>query len=468
MKLYKTLLFLVSVLLTLLVLCYFFPQPSVSLFGVSVRWPSVADVLLTKKQTSVDIDKQLDLVENTMRLTPVDSAQQAYQDSLAFYHKFFAESPSRFYCPDDNVEYLFPFFRALSDTAQRSVHIIHYGDSQIEGDRISGYLRYRFQELFGGSGPGLLPLWQPIGATSVGQELSDSVPMYYAGGIMGERADHKRYGAMGQMARLSADTLTFTAWGRRAKRFSRVKLFVGSVDSLFAVSMGGNAFRTVATTKRTECLTWQLASARSKVSLSMCGASDIYGISLDTDTGVSLTNIPMRGSDGIFFHRMDKEPVRRMLDELNTRLVILEFGGNALPYLKDSTDIDKYCKQFARQIDYMHNLRPETQILVIGPADMAIKRDGVLQTHPLLPHLVNSMCNVSTEHGAAYWDMYGVMGGYNSMIAWVGHQPQWAAPDYIHFTVKGADRISQVLWQTIMTYYDYMNLLAKGEVTHDE
>jgi hypothetical protein len=68
----------------------------------------------------------------------------------------------------------------------------------------------------------------------------------------------------------------------------------------------------------------------------------------------------------------------------------------------------------------------------------------------------------TTAHDAAYWDMYGVMGGYNSMIAWVGHQPQWAAPDYIHFTVKGADRIANVLWQTIMIYYDYMCFISKN------
>ena len=194
----------------------------------------------------------------------------------------------------------------------------------------------------------------------------------------------------------------------------------------------------------------------------MCGESDIYGISLDCDTGVSLTNIPMRGSDGTFFTRMDREPIRRMLDELNTRLVIMEFGGNALPMLKDSSSVTRYCRQFARQIDYMHEILPQAQILVIGPADMAIKKNGELQTHPLLPLLVDKMREETMAHDAAYWDMYGVMGGYNSMIAWVGHQPQWAAPDYIHFTVKGADRIANVLWQTIMIYYDYMCFISKN------
>ena len=86
---------------------------------------------------------------------------------------------------------------------------------------------------------------------------------------------------------------------------------------------------------------------------------------------------------------------------------------------------------------------------------MSTKKNGELRTYPLLPYLVEQMKQTSTTNGAAYWDMYGVMGGYNSMIAWVNHSPQWAAPDYIHFTRKGADRIAQVLWQTFMIYYDY-------------
>ena len=35
---------------------------------------------------------------------------------------------------------------------------MHYGDSQIEGDRISGRLRERLQSEFSGNGPGLFAL----------------------------------------------------------------------------------------------------------------------------------------------------------------------------------------------------------------------------------------------------------------------------------------------------------------------
>ena len=68
------------------------------------------------------------------------------------------------------------------------------------------------------------------------------------------------------------------------------------------------------------------------------------------------------------------------------------------------------------------------------------------------------MREVTLEGGAAFWNMYEVMGGRNSMPVWVDNKPAWAAPDYIHFTSKGAARIADVLWQTLMMYYDYKSL----------
>jgi hypothetical protein len=111
------------------------------------------------------------------------------------------------------------------------------------------------------------------------------------------------------------------------------------------------------------------------------------------------------------------------------------------------------------QIDYMKSVCPEADIMVIGPADMSIKIDGVLQTYPLLPLLVENMKQVCMKKNAAFWNMYEVMGGRNSMPAWVAHQPIWAAPDYIHFSSRGADRISDLLWQSLMNYYNYYKLV---------
>ena len=44
------------------------------------------------------------------------------------------------------------------------IRVMHYGDSQIECDRITSYIRNKLQIRFKGMGPGLLPAIQPYGS----------------------------------------------------------------------------------------------------------------------------------------------------------------------------------------------------------------------------------------------------------------------------------------------------------------
>jgi hypothetical protein len=62
--------------------------------------------------------------------------------------------------PPNNPNALKTLIKALKEESKsKVVRILHYGDSQLEGDRITDYLRNRFQQLFGGNGPGIvLPL----------------------------------------------------------------------------------------------------------------------------------------------------------------------------------------------------------------------------------------------------------------------------------------------------------------------
>lgn len=462
MKLYKSLLFVLAAIALLAVVCIFFPQPGVTIGSVELHFPSIDDMFRGDTAAARTADQMLLDIEKTMQIEVVqelDSAQQARLDSLAFYQNFFASNPSRIVCPDDDPTFFAPIFQALDSARKHFVHVIHYGDSQIEGDRISGYLRARLQEKFGGSGPGLLPVVQPIGATSVAQTLSDSLSSYYAGGMMGKRATHSRYGAMAQFAQLHDDSVSITVQSRRVKGFGRLTLYAGHIDNQLNINVGGRT-ATMSGGDGMQHLTFNLGQLRNKINIDLAGSAEVYGIAIDGGNGVSLSNIPMRGSDGTFFTRIDRSTMSYMLNHLNTRLIIMEFGGNALPYLTDSAKVARFCKGFGKQLDHMRAVCPDARILVIGPADMSVKVDGELQSHRMLPQVVSALSETSTTHGAAYWDMYSVMGGHNSMIAWVDHQPSWAAPDYIHFTRRGADRIASVLWQTLMIYYDYLKFMA--------
>ena len=55
----------------------------------------------------------------------------------------------------------------------------------------------------------------------------------------------------------------------------------------------------------------------------------------------------------------------------------------------------------------------------------------------------------------AYWDLYGAMGGMNSMTNWVNSNPPLAGSDHIHFTTRGAEKTGEMMMQSLKLYYEY-------------
>jgi lysophospholipase L1-like esterase len=146
----------------------------------------------------------------------------------------------------------------------------------------------------------------------------------------------------------------------------------------------------------------------------------------------------------------------------NAGLIILQFGGNYMPVTTSTERVVNYCKIMEDQIQYFHAVAPEAKILFIGPSDMGTSRGGRIVTRPRLPEMVDSLKATALRNDAAYWDMFRMMGGENSMVQWVKHQPPYAGADYTHFTPAGAQKVGEALSKSFLTYYDYY-LLRKAK-----
>ena len=142
----------------------------------------------------------------------------------------------------------------------------------------------------------------------------------------------------------------------------------------------------------------------------------------------------------------------------DARLIILQFGGNMMPMVHSAKVIETYQEQIARQIQYFHQAAPEARILFIGPSDMGKSVGGRMVTWPHLPEMVDSLKATALRNDAAFWDLYRMMGGENSMAQWVKHVPALAGPDYIHFTPTGATKVGEALSRSFLTYYDFYEL----------
>ncbi|MDR0540917.1 MAG: GDSL-type esterase/lipase family protein [Dysgonamonadaceae bacterium] len=463
--------FIVVVLAFLGDISAFFPEEGVAFGKRTLYFPTIEN-LLSGDSRLTSVLKRVQALEESLRLQRYQDS--LYADSLTFYTRFFQESPSRICLPDNNWDYLNDFFAELDSCRIRHeiVHILHYGDSQIESDRITGYIRQHLQENFGGKGPGLLPAVQPIPTVSVEQSASENIQRYIVSGMHQNRTSHRRYGVLGQVGELNGESsisVVARKWkttGENVKEFQTIRLFAGQ-EKNFKVHLTSSGKRYITeevtnTASPVKVHTWNLSEPVSKFSLRLAGSAEIYGIAVDGISGVAVDNIPFRGSSGTFFSTLDSSVMACMFKELNTRLILLEFGGNMVPAIRNAKSIAAYRDNLSEQIASLRKTCPEAKILLIGPSDMSTKVNGKLCTYPYLESVVNAMKEAALANGAAFWNMYEVMGGNNSMIDWVKHSPALAAPDYVHFTPAGADRIAMLFCETLMVYYDYYRFVTEN------
>ena len=184
---------------------------------------------------------------------------------------------------------------------------------------------------------------------------------------------------------------------------------------------------------------------------------DFYGISLEGGKGVMVDNFGLRGSSGTFFNQINVGQLKQFYEYLNAKLIILQFGGNALPYITSKKQADEFGEYIKAQILIIKKVAPNASILVVGPADMGVKNGENYETHPQLENLRDAIRKNAFVTDCAFFDMYDCMGGKNSMLSWV--EEGIGAKDYIHFSPQGARKIAVLLYASLIN--DYSNYIKK-------
>ena len=361
---------------------------------------------------------------------------------------------------------------------------MHYGDSQIEGDRISGYLRYKLQGKFGGSGPGLLPAVPLVRSAAIAMESSENWKRYTMYGRIDTLVTHKKYGPLATFGRYTPilpDTidiknllydsvqtafLTLKKSGltyKTTKLFNHYEIQFGNnrLPVELSVKLGDSILqqKTFQPTEGLHLLKGNLKSSPDEITFEFKGndSPEVYSINLESKTGIVVDNIALRGSAGTLFRKMDRKFLASTLNGLNTKLLILQFGGNVMPYMDTPKEAENYGRWFESQIQLLKQLIPGVSVIVIGPSDMGVYENNKYNSYPLLTNVRDALKAATFRQGGAYWDMMEAMGGKNSMQAWVTANPALAARDYVHFNQKGAAKIAQMFYNALIEDYNEYN-----------
>lgn len=465
--------YIIWVVIALLgVVCLIVPDGGWHIGQWNLRFPTLTEALdLEADSTPVDelgiLNDSLLAEINAIDVLPIDSI--ASQDTVAAKDSLPRKAqpviPEVNVIPTDTRAYLASFYAALDSASSMPVRVVHYGDSQTEEDRITNILRERWQKEFGGGGVGLIPLHQTIPTRSIRQWLSingvvqtaqGGPKRYLVYGPRSMRLEDDDYGVMGQVAVMDSTlvkgsediVMNIEPIDKKRKShnyFNRVRILTDSVtgyilaqDSLFHIPPHQSPIALIDSCERCE--------------IHLQGKGKVYGVSLETSTGVIVDNVPMRGCSGNIFTKIDSMQLSDFYRETNTRLIILQFGGNMIPQTENPSTISGYVRSTLRQqVRYLRACAPEASILFVGPSDMSTNIDGQMTTYPLVPYMDKLLKKMAAEEQIAYWSMYDAMGGKDSMVRWV--EIGLAGSDYVHFTRAGANKVGKILYEWLMSYH---------------
>jgi len=68
--------------------------------------------------------------------------------------------------------------------------------------------------------------------------------------------------------------------------------------------------------------------------------------------------------------------------------------------------------------------------------------------------VVDVQRRVAADTGCAFFDLVQFGGGPMHMVQWAALDPAWAQRDHVHFTIRGYERLGQVLHGSVLRGYD--------------
>lgn len=376
--------------------------------------------------------------------------------------------------PPGNSSVLDNFFDQLIEVRDKdgSTRILHYGDSQIEGDRITSFIRESLQSEFGGNGPGLLLPDMVVSLTaSVNMKSSNNWKLFSSQiAVKDPVTGRKKMGVMLQYATFTdpyytepVDSVIKIAnfsirnspiCQSHAKLYEVCKILYGNYNH--PVSLQIKSDGSIVKTDTLDIVTgeynyksYKLRSS-DQLELTFKGALSpvLYGIALDGSSGVSMDNIPLRGSAGLEFTKTDGRMLNKMYNELDVSLVILQFGVNVATNIVDSYSY--YEHALYKQLKLIKQIKPDLDIIVMGISDMARKEGDRVASYPNLEKIRDAQKNAAFRADCAFWDSYKAMGGEGSMYRWAYRDPPLARKDFVHLTYTGSNKLAEIFLSALM------------------
>jgi hypothetical protein len=359
------------------------------------------------------------------------------------------------------------FFARLLRTSQRQdqavTRILHYGDSTIASDYVSGTVRRRLQARFGDAGHGFILVANPWEWYFHNDVSHASDGGWKASRLAGPIAPDGMYGLGG---------VSFTSYGggvgwfgtaargdfgRHVSRFDVYYLEQPGGGNVELTVRGGSPqrFSTRGAAKVSRVHSLRVDDGEGNLAVRAVGGGPVrlFGVALERDApGVVYDALGSHAAMAVYWQRQDRAHWKEQMALRDPALIVFQYGTNESDLWR--LDRDAYERALADLVDELGDVSGGASVLVVAPLDRAEARDGKFVTKKVILDLVAIQRRVALAHGAAFWSTFDAMGGEGAMARWVQAKPALAGLDLTHPTPLGAEVLGDLLSDAIVTAFE--------------
>ena len=367
---------------------------------------------------------------------------------------------------DPSDKALDPFFEKLIAVERKQegaiARIVHYGDSLLAVDFVTGTLRRKLQERFGDAGHGYMPIANPWPGYFHNDVFRRASSEWMVSRVVGPFAADGFYGLGGvsfkgfnKAAWAQYGTTEEGEFGRSVSRFG-VQYLEQPKGGTIEVQIDKDKVVTIETAGEVPKLREHVIEVPEgphhfKLQVAK-GPVRAFGTWMERATpGVVLDSVGIQGARLRFLDQSDDAHYAEALQMRKPTLIVFEFG------LNESADgfaypMDRYRETSLAVMKQIRKAIPNTACFVVAPNDVARKQGSAVVSRRVMPHLVKIQREVAAEVGCAFFNTYEAMGGSGSMPTWVARG--LGQPDLTHPTTVGADVIGTWIYQALMDAYE--------------
>ena len=450
------------------------------LFFYSYDYEKAKPTTLTSIQQTDSNERvtTVDSLKSTVEGSPIYAASVNIQtsnrsevpDSLRLMYDSLIKTIKYLHYSDAGKGSLENFFNRLSQANKNGklrdlLRIWYYGDSQIEGDRITREIRKLLQKEFGGYGFGYVPLSNP--ATYMHLELGKQADFQKLSCFQ-HRRKHKDFGISG-LAFTPKNEYKNGEWLEMQLNilkwlpYRSLELSM-AMDSTAVVEWRylSDSSWTASSTKRWNHLVRIFSigdtTLRGKINIRLKGVNPVvYGLNFQGSShGIVIDNYGIRGHSGDGLRSISSDLLREEAKADKLGLVVFHYGNNMVPYIKNDEKTKQWVQGIFRGLFSKYKSAcPTSSFLVVGPGSMGKKEGDESMEYESCSILNEWMQEIAKEQGFAYFDFYRFMVDAGGILSW--REKGLASLDG-HLSVGGQKQLAKTLTASILNAYKAFEL----------